>query len=88
LKLLRGLGLCPKPHEGALPPRPPPGARAPWNPGKHPPRGGIFIVLIGGKLGVLLTAVCDRLEAQLTTEQTESLRLLEAVLHEALVPAA
>jgi type I restriction enzyme S subunit len=35
-----------------------------------------------------LMAVCDRLEAQLTTEQTGSLRLLEAVLHEALVPAA
>jgi type I restriction enzyme S subunit len=31
-----------------------------------------------------LMAVCDRLEAQLTTAQTESRRLLEAVLHEAL----
>jgi hypothetical protein len=27
---------------------------------------------------------CDQLEAQLTTTQTESRRLLEAVLHEAL----
>jgi type I restriction enzyme S subunit len=35
-----------------------------------------------------LMAVCDRLEAQLTTAQTESRRLLEAVLHEALAPAA
>ncbi|MEI8375595.1 MAG: restriction endonuclease subunit S [Planctomycetota bacterium] len=34
-----------------------------------------------------LMAVCDRLEAQLTTTQTESRRLLEAVLHEALAPA-
>ena len=33
-----------------------------------------------------LMALCDRLEAQLTTTQTENLRLLEAVLHEALVP--
>lgn len=31
-----------------------------------------------------LLAVCDRLEAQLTTAQTESRRLLEAVLHQAL----
>ena len=31
-----------------------------------------------------LMAVCDRLEAQLTTTQTESRRLLEAVLHQAL----
>lgn len=31
-----------------------------------------------------LMAICDRLEAQLTTTQTESRRLLEAVLHEAL----
>jgi type I restriction enzyme S subunit len=31
-----------------------------------------------------LLALCDRLEAQLTTAQTESRRLLEAVLHEAL----
>jgi len=29
----------------------------------------------------------DRLEAQLSTAQTESLRLLEALLHEALKPA-
>ncbi len=34
-----------------------------------------------------LMAVCDRLEAQLTTTQTDSRRLLEAVLHEALAPA-
>ena len=34
-----------------------------------------------------LMALCDRLEAQLTTSQTESRRLLEAVLHEALAPA-
>jgi type I restriction enzyme S subunit len=33
-----------------------------------------------------LTAVCDRLETQLTTAQTDSRRLLEAVLHEALAP--
>jgi type I restriction enzyme S subunit len=31
-----------------------------------------------------LMAVCDRLESQLTTAQTESRRLLEAVLHDAL----
>jgi type I restriction enzyme S subunit len=31
-----------------------------------------------------LMAMCDRLEAQLTATQTESRRLLEAVLHEAL----
>jgi len=31
-----------------------------------------------------LIALCDRMEAQLTTTQTESRRLLEAVLHEAL----
>jgi len=31
-----------------------------------------------------LMAVCDQLEAQLTTTQTNSRRLLEAVLHEAL----
>ena len=31
-----------------------------------------------------LMALCDRLEAQLTTAQTESRRLLEAVLHEAI----
>jgi type I restriction enzyme, S subunit len=34
-----------------------------------------------------LMALCDRLEAQLTTTQTGSRRLLEAVLHDALVPA-
>jgi type I restriction enzyme S subunit len=34
-----------------------------------------------------LMALCDRLEAQLTTTQTESRRLLEAVLHEALTEA-
>ena len=34
-----------------------------------------------------LMAICDRLESQLTTAQTESRRLLEAVLHEALAPA-
>ena len=33
-----------------------------------------------------LMALCERLEAQLTTTQTESGRLLEAVLHEALTP--
>jgi len=35
-----------------------------------------------------LMALCDRLEGQLTTAQTESRRLLEAVLHEALAPTA
>ncbi len=35
-----------------------------------------------------LMALCDQLEAQLTTAQSESRRLLEAVLHEALAPAA
>jgi type I restriction enzyme S subunit len=35
-----------------------------------------------------LMALCDQLEAQLTTAQTESRRLLEAVIHEALAPAA
>jgi type I restriction enzyme S subunit len=34
-----------------------------------------------------LMALCDRLEAQLTAAQTESRRLLEAVLHHALVAA-
>ena len=34
-----------------------------------------------------LMALCDRLEVQLTTTQTESRRLLEAVLHEALAQA-
>ena len=33
-----------------------------------------------------LMALCDRLESQLATTQTESRRLLEAVLHEALTP--
>ena len=33
-----------------------------------------------------LMALCDRLEAQLTTTQTETRRLLEAVLHQALTP--
>jgi hypothetical protein len=33
-------------------------------------------------------AICDQLEAQLTTAQTESRRLLEAVLHDALALAA
>jgi len=31
-----------------------------------------------------LMALCDRLEAQLTTAQTQSRRLLESTLHEAL----
>jgi type I restriction enzyme, S subunit len=35
-----------------------------------------------------LMALCDRLEAQLTTTQTESRRLLEAVLHQALASVA
>jgi type I restriction enzyme S subunit len=35
-----------------------------------------------------LMALCDRLEPQLTTAQTESRRLLEAVLHEALATTA
>jgi type I restriction enzyme S subunit len=34
-----------------------------------------------------LMALCDQLEDQLNTTQTESRRLLEAVLHEALAPA-
>ncbi|HQS99631.1 MAG: hypothetical protein B7Y26_05175 [Hydrogenophilales bacterium 16-64-46] len=34
-----------------------------------------------------LMALCDQLEAQLSTSQTDSRRLLEAVLHEALAPA-
>ncbi len=34
-----------------------------------------------------LMAVCDQLEAQLNATQTDSRRLLEAVLHEALAPA-
>lgn len=38
---------------------------------------------IVAKVGELMT-LCDRLEAQLTATQTESRRLLEAVLHEAL----
>ena len=32
-------------------------------------------------------ALCDRLEAQLTSAQTDSRRLLDAILHEALNPA-
>lgn len=35
-----------------------------------------------------LMALCDLLETQLTTSQTESSRLLEAVLHQALAPSA
>ena len=35
-----------------------------------------------------LMALCNRLEAQLTTTQTETRRLLEAVLHQALTPVA
>ena len=35
-----------------------------------------------------LMALCDRLEAQLTTAQTESRRLLEALLHQALAAVA
>ncbi len=35
-----------------------------------------------------LMAVCDRLESQLATDRSESRRLLEAVLHEALAPTA
>ncbi|MBP6735292.1 MAG: restriction endonuclease subunit S, partial [Chromatiaceae bacterium] len=34
-----------------------------------------------------LMAVCDQLEANLTATQTDSRRLLQAVLHEALAPA-
>lgn len=34
-----------------------------------------------------LRALCDQLEAQLTTTETDSRRLLEAVLHETLAPA-
>jgi type I restriction enzyme S subunit len=34
-----------------------------------------------------LMAICDRLEAQLDTTQTENRRLLEAVLHKALAVA-
>ena len=34
-----------------------------------------------------LMALCDQLETQLATAATDSLRLLEAVLHEALTPA-
>ena len=33
-----------------------------------------------------LMALCDQLEAQLTTTEADSRRLLEAVLHEALNP--
>ena len=35
-----------------------------------------------------LMALCDQLEAQLTTAQTEGRRLLEAVLHKGLTPTA
>jgi type I restriction enzyme S subunit len=35
-----------------------------------------------------LMAICDQLEAQVTTAQTESRRLLEAVLNKALSPVA
>ena len=35
-----------------------------------------------------LMSLCDQLETQLTTARTESRRLLEAVLHEAITPAA
>jgi len=31
-------------------------------------------------------ALCDQLETQLNTTETDSRRLLEAVLHEALIP--
>ena len=34
-----------------------------------------------------LNALCDRLEAALTTADTTRRRLLEALLHEALTPA-
>jgi type I restriction enzyme, S subunit len=34
-----------------------------------------------------LMALCDRLEAQLTTTQTQSRRLLESTLHQALKAA-
>jgi type I restriction enzyme S subunit len=34
-----------------------------------------------------LMALCDQLEAQLTTTEADSRRLLEAVVHEALAPA-
>ena len=34
-----------------------------------------------------LMALCDQLEAQLTTTEADSRRLLEAVLHEVLAPA-
>jgi hypothetical protein len=33
-------------------------------------------------------ALCDQLAAQLSASQTESRRLLEAILYEALAPAA
>lgn len=35
----------------------------------------------------LLMALCDQLKAQLITTQTDSRRLLEAVLRDALAPA-
>lgn len=34
-----------------------------------------------------LMAICDQLEAYLTTTHTDTRRLLEAVLHDALAPA-
>jgi len=34
-----------------------------------------------------LMAICDQLEAHLTTTHTDNRRLLEAVLHDALAPA-
>jgi type I restriction enzyme S subunit len=51
----------------------------------------IFVPLLGeqrrivAKVNELMT-VCDRLEARLATARSESRRLLEAVLHEALAP--
>jgi type I restriction enzyme S subunit len=52
----------------------------------------VFVPLIAEQHRIVakveeLMALCDRLEAQLASAQTESRRLLEAVLHEALVPA-
>src|SRR5215813_6647598 len=41
---------------------------------------------IVAKVDELMT-LCDQLEAQLTTTEADSVRLLEAVLHEALAPA-
>ena len=42
---------------------------------------------IVAKVDELMT-VCDQLESQMAVAQTESCRLLEAVLHEALAPVA